>query len=129
MNSIHIIGRLTKDPEARTTASGKQMVKLSVAVNKGKDKEADFFDVTVFDRQSEFVMSYLTKGRLVGISGSMTSNKGTNGTTYWGINANQIEGLDKPTDSAPTGTPRVTATNRTTTTGGGADEYDPFADE
>lgn len=124
MNSIHIIGRLTKDPEARTAATGKQMVKLSVAVNKGKDKDADFFDVTVFDRQSEFVMNYLTKGRLVGVSGSMTSNKGTNGTTYWGINANQIEGLDRPNDSTPVGTPTNTRQQST----GGADEYDPFAD-
>jgi single-strand DNA-binding protein len=125
MNSIHIIGRLTKDPEARTTASGKQMVKLSVAVNKGKDKDADFFDVTVFDRHAEFVMNYLTKGRLVGVSGAMNSNKGTNGTTYWGINANQIEGLDKPKDDIPQGTP-INTRQQTT---GGADEYDPFADE
>ena len=119
MNSIHITGRLTKDPEARTTANGKQMVKLSVAVNKGKDKDADFFDVTVFDRQAEFVMNYLSKGRQVGVSGSMTSNKGTNGVTYWSINANTIEGLDKPKDN-----PAVMPTTTTS-----ADEYDPFGDE
>lgn len=123
-NVITITGRLTRDPEPRTMASGERLAKFSVAVtNYGKDKGTTFFDCSIFGRQAEYVLENLTKGRQVLVTGRHESNKGSNGVTYWELKANQVNGLDRPKDEA-----QPSANTRTQTTGG-ADEYDPFADE
>lgn len=72
-NRIILVGRLTKDPELRYTPSGKAVAGFRLAVDRGRrsgqdgsgDREADFIDVVVWDRQAETVSQYLTKGRLV----------------------------------------------------------------
>lgn len=77
MNSVVMIGRLTKDPELRFTAgSGKAVATFTIAVNRpfGKDNEADFFRVVVWGKQGETAANYLAKGRLVGIQGRMQNN-------------------------------------------------------
>ena len=65
-------GRLTKDPERRTTRSG-DVCRFSIAVNRGTKSQngeatehTSFFDVTVFERQAELCLKYLHKGRTVG---------------------------------------------------------------
>ena len=74
MNSVILIGRLTRDPELRYT-SGSQMAvaKFSLAVDRpvrsGKDRETDFIRITVFGKQAENCERYLAKGRMVGIQG------------------------------------------------------------
>ena len=47
INQVILLGRLTRDPEQRTTASGKNVVSFSIAVNRAtQDDQADFFNVT-----------------------------------------------------------------------------------
>ena len=76
MNSVILIGRLTRDPELRYT-SGSQMAvaKFSLAVDRpvrsGKEREADFPRITVFGKQAENCERYLSKGRMVGIQGRL----------------------------------------------------------
>ncbi len=76
MNSVILIGRLTRDPELRYT-SGSQMAvaKFSIAVDRptrqGKEREADFPRITVFGKQAENCERYLAKGRMVGIQGRL----------------------------------------------------------
>lgn len=74
MNSVVIIGRLTRDPEIRYAASTQMAVAtFTVAINrprkKGEEQEADFPRVTVFGKQVENCEKYLAKGRLVGVQG------------------------------------------------------------
>lgn len=74
MNSVNIIGNLTKDPEIRYTQSNMAVAQFSVAINRGKDKDgndrgADFPRVTVFGRQAENCEKYLSKGSKVGVQG------------------------------------------------------------
>ena len=74
MNSVVIIGRLTRDPEIRYAASTQMAVAtFTVAINrprkKGEEQEADFPRVTVFGKQAENCEKYLAKGRLVGVQG------------------------------------------------------------
>ena len=70
MNSVNLIGRLTKEPQVRYTADGLAVASFTLAVDrpakKGEDKQADFPRVICFGKQCE---KYLAKGRLVAIMG------------------------------------------------------------
>lgn len=76
LNVIVLIGRLTKDPELRYTQSGKAVATLRLAVDRGTtnpqgEKETDFIDVVVWERQAETVANYLQKGRQVAVQGRL----------------------------------------------------------
>ena len=76
MNSLHIIGNLTRDPETRTTPSGSTVCSFIVAVNRRKkvqgQPEADFFRVSAWNQLGENCQKYLAKGRKVSVIGSVT---------------------------------------------------------
>ena len=66
------MGRLTRDPEMRTTASGKAVCSFSLAVDRqGQDDQADFFDVTAWEKTGELVSQYLSKGRRALVQGRL----------------------------------------------------------
>lgn len=72
INQVIIMGRLTRDPEQRTTPSGKSVTRFSVAVDRqGSDDAADFFDVTAWEKLGELVTQYLSKGRRVLVQGRL----------------------------------------------------------
>ena len=72
INQVILLGRLTRDPEQRTTASGKNVVSLSIAVDRqSQDDQADFFNITAWDKLGDLVMQYLSKGRRVLIQGRL----------------------------------------------------------
>lgn len=77
MNSVVLIGRLTKDPELRyIPGTGRPVATFSIAVNRpfaGKDgkREADFFPIVVWGKPAENCANYLSKGRLVAINGRL----------------------------------------------------------
>ncbi len=78
-NRVILMGRLTRDPELRTTQSGIQMCRFSVAVDRqyakqGEERQADFFDVTVWRNTAEFVCKYFTKGKMIHIEGRLQNN-------------------------------------------------------
>ena len=79
LNSVTLVGRLTRDPELRHLASGDPLCNLRIAVNsRARDESGNwsdrpnFFDVVVFGRQAESVSNYMSKGRRIGIDGSLT---------------------------------------------------------
>ena len=76
MNSVVLIGRLTRDPELRYSPGSQMAIaKFSIAIDRpqrqGREKETDFPRITVFGKQAENCEKYLTKGRLVGIQGRL----------------------------------------------------------
>ena len=74
INRAVITGRLTADPQFRTTQNGVSVTTFTLAVNRtftnaqGK-QDADFINVVTFRKQAENVNNYLSKGSLVGIDG------------------------------------------------------------
>ena len=76
LNHIVVMGRLTRDPELRKTASGVSVASFSVAVDRdfsqqdGK-KETDFLDVVAWRNTAEFAAKYFMKGRMAVISGRL----------------------------------------------------------
>ena len=78
MNRTVLVGRLTKDPELKVSASGISVATFTLAVNRTfKDKNgetgADFIKVVVFRKQAENVNQYLKKGNLAGVDGRLQS--------------------------------------------------------
>jgi single-strand DNA-binding protein len=105
MNSVCIIGRLTRDPELRTTTTGKSVASFSLAVQKrikpqDDSPDADFFDIVAWERQADYVVNYLTKGRMVAVEGRLQTRKWTatdgSNRTVVEIVATNVQGLDRP---------------------------------
>ena len=76
MNKCVIIGNLTRDPELKTTTSGKSVCNFTVAVgrrfsNADGTKEADFIPVVVWGKPAESSAKYLRKGKKCAVSGSI----------------------------------------------------------
>ncbi len=72
INQVILMGRLTRDPEQRTTTTGKTIASFSIAVDRGgQDDTADFFNVTAWEKLGELVMQYVTKGRRVLVQGRL----------------------------------------------------------
>lgn len=144
INSVVLIGRLTRDPELRTTTSGKNVCDFSIAVQKRSkpadgSPDADFFRVNCWDKTAEYVSNYLHKGRLVAVEGRLQSRKyqasdGSNREVVE-IVANNVQSLERPRDDAGGGGGGGEGYASAGPKAGGAtaapsaDEYDPFADE
>ena len=76
MNKIVLVGRLTKDPEVRSTSSGVNVVNFTVAVNRRfKNKEggydADFLPCVGYRATADFISKFFQKGSLIGVEGSV----------------------------------------------------------
>lgn len=72
INQVILMGRLTRDPEQRTTTTGKTIASFSIAVDRGGQEDAaDFFNVTAWEKLGDLVMQYLAKGRRVLVQGRL----------------------------------------------------------
>ena len=74
MNKVVLIGRVTRDPELRYTASNIPSVRFTLAVNRpfenqSGQREADFINIVVWRKQAENVKKYVTKGSLIAVEG------------------------------------------------------------
>ena len=87
MNKVILIGRLTRDPEMRTTTTGNATASFTIAVsrpftNQQGEREADFINCVVWRKQAENVSKYCSKGSQVAVEGrlqtrSYDANDGT----------------------------------------------------
>ena len=76
MNSINLVGRLTADPELKTTQSGISVCTFSLAVNRPRVKDTtDFINCVAWRQSAEYLCNYGRKGNLVAVSGVLTSRK------------------------------------------------------
>ena len=82
MNSVALIGRLTRDPEIRYTGDQMAIATFSIAIDRPPrrdgTRETDFPRITVFGRQAENCEKYLKKGRMVGVTGRIQTGSYTN---------------------------------------------------
>lgn len=79
MNKVILVGRFTRDPDLRTTTTGKSVATFSLAVDRRYKQEgqptADFFNIVAWGRQAEVILicQYLGKGRQIALSGHLQS--------------------------------------------------------
>jgi len=104
MNSVQLIGRLVKDPDSRRSSQNAMPIaRFSIAIDRGKDKNGvdlgvDFPNIVCFGKTAELVERYLSKGRLVGISGRInTGSYEKDGKKMYTteVVAERVEFLDK----------------------------------
>ena len=115
INQVILLGRLTRDPEQRTTASGKNVVSFSIAVDRqSQDDQADFFNVTAWDKLGDLVMQYLSKGRRVLIQGRLRQDSWEDKDTgkrqsRIEVTASDVTFLDGPSgDNSGSAAPKTT---------------------
>jgi single-strand DNA-binding protein len=79
LNRVTLVGRLTRDPELRQLPSGDGICSIRLAVSSrarsedgGWGDKSNYFDVTVFGRQAETAVQYLSKGRRIGVDGRLS---------------------------------------------------------
>lgn len=110
MNSLHIIGNLTKDPELRTTSTGLSVCSFTVAVNRKKTKdgqqEADYFNVTAWRALGENCAKFTQKGKKVCVVGKVSlrtweTQDGKHGASLE-VLADEVEFLSTRVSDAPT---------------------------
>ena len=75
LNTAIIMGRLTADPELRKTTSGLSVTSFTVAVERnyksGEERQADFINVVAWRGTADFVSTYLKKGQMIAVQGSI----------------------------------------------------------
>lgn len=79
-NKVILVGRLTKDPEVRSTVKGDPVATFRLAVDRqfSSDPNAtDFINIVAFGKQAEFASNYLKKGKLILVEGSLRINQWT----------------------------------------------------
>lgn len=93
LNKVFLIGRLTQDPQLRTTSSGQAVTTLSLATNRiwankngERQQDVQYHNVVVWGRQAEVVNQFLKKGSLVMVEGRLQTrtwqdNQGQNRQT------------------------------------------------
>lgn len=110
-NKVILGGRLTSDPELKTTSSGISVTSFRIAVNRraNKDGEAqtDFFSVTAWRGTAEFVTKYFRKGSCICVTGSMQNREWTdkegNKRTVTEVQADEANFVDGKNDGKPAG--------------------------
>lgn len=76
LNSVTIMGRLTTDPDLKTTQSGNSVTSFCIAVDRkyqvqGQEKKTDFIDIVAWRNTADFICRYFKKGSLIGIEGEI----------------------------------------------------------
>lgn len=109
LNCAIIMGRLTADPELKTTASGLSVTSFSVAVDRnyvknGEDRQTDFINVTAWRQTAEFVCKYFNKGQMIAVQGSIQTrnyeDKNGNKRTTTELVASQISFCGSKSESS-----------------------------
>ena len=110
-NLVVLTGRLTADPELKTTPNGTSVTSFSIAVDRryrsGEERQTDFINIVAWRSSAEFITKYFKKGSLIGIEGSIQTrryqDKNGNNRTAFEVVANNVQFVESKRDSSPMG--------------------------
>ena len=111
LNSVCLMGRLTADPELKSTQSGVSVCNFRIAVDrtyqpKGQEKQTDFINIVTWRGTAEFVSRYFRKGQLVAVQGSIQTSQYTdrdgNKRTPFDVVADNVFFAEKKAESGET---------------------------
>ena len=111
LNSVCLMGRLTADPELKSTQSGVSVCSFRIAVDrtytpKGQEKQTDFINIITWRSTAEFVSRYFRKGQLVAVQGSIQTGQYTdrdgNKRTTFDVVADNVFFAEKKAESGET---------------------------
>ena len=110
-NLVVLTGRLTADPELKTTPNGIPVTSFSIAVSRryrsGEETQADFINIVAWRQTAEFVTKYFKKGSMIGIEGSIQTRRYTdkngNNRTAFEVVANNVQFVESKRDANTAG--------------------------
>ncbi|GMA63664.1 single-stranded DNA-binding protein [Alicyclobacillus fastidiosus] len=145
LNRVILIGRLTADPELRYTNSGTPVASFTLAVDRMRsgqagERQTDFINIVVWQKQAEIVSQYLQKGRLAAVDGRLQirtyDNREGQKVRIAEVVAESVRFLDRGSDAQQGGSygggaPSISANRPARPERGSAPLYedDPFADD
>jgi single-strand DNA-binding protein len=108
-NLVVLTGRLTADPELKTTPTGVNVTSFSIAVSRryrsGEETQADFINIVAWRQTAEFITKYFKKGSMIGIEGSIQTrryvDKDGKNRTVFEVVANNVQFVEAKRDGAP----------------------------
>ena len=108
-NLVVLSGRLTHDPELKSTPNGVSVTSFNIAVDRrykqGEDKQTDFFTVVGWRNTAEFICKNFSKGSMIGIEGSIQTrkyqDKEGNSKTAFEVIANNVQFMEAKKSEAP----------------------------
>lgn len=106
-NLVVLTGRLTADPELKTTQNGISVTTFSIAVNRnyraGEEQQTDFINIVAWRQRAEFITKYFKRGSLIGIEGSIQTrkyqDKNGNNRTAFEVVVNNVQFVESKRDS------------------------------
>lgn len=109
LNTITLMGRLTADPDYRTTQSGVTLTRFTLAVERdyqqNGEKQTDFIDIVAWRSTADFVSKYFRKGQLVAVNGSLQTDtytdKDGNKRKSWSVQAQHVYFAESKRDIEP----------------------------
>ncbi len=118
-NLVVLTGRLTADPELKTTTNGLSVTSFSIAVNRpyrsGEEQQSDFINIVAWRQTAEFICKHFRKGNLIGIEGSIQTrryqDKNGNNRTAFEVVVNNAQFVESKRDSPPGGEPASSFSN------------------
>jgi single-strand DNA-binding protein len=110
-NLVVLTGRLTADPELKTTANGIPVTTFSIAVNRnyraGEEQQTDFINIVAWRQRAEFITKYFKKGSMIGIEGSIQTrryqDKNGNNRTAFEVVVNNAQFVESKRDGVAGG--------------------------
>ena len=108
-NLVVLTGRLTADPELKTTQSGIPVTTFSIAVNRnyraGEEQQTDFINIVAWRQRAEFITKYFKKGSMIGIEGSIQTrkyqDKNGNNRTIFEVVVNNAQFVESKREGGP----------------------------
>ena len=110
-NLFVLTGRLTADPELKTTTNGTNVTTFSIAVERryrsGEERQTDFISIVAWQKTAEFITKYFKKGNLIGIEGSIQTrryqDKNGNNRTAFEVIANNVQFVESKREAGAEG--------------------------
>lgn len=131
LNCCVIMGRLTADPELRTTSTGLSVTSFTVAVDRGyarpgEEKQTDFINVVAWRTTADFVTKYFRKGSMIAVQGSLQvrnyDDRNGNKRTAYEIVASNVSFCGSKAESG-TGGAAAPAQNPASYSNAGSDDF------
>ena len=110
-NLVVLTGRLTADPELKTTTNGTNVTTFSIAVERsyrsGEERQTDFINIVAWRKTAEFITKYFKKGNLIGIEGTIKTrryqDKNGNNRTAFEVIANNVQFVESKREAGAEG--------------------------
>lgn len=113
-NTVILVGRLTADPDLKTTGTGLEVVSFTVAIDRPKakdseEKQTDFIPCVAWRKTAVFVDKYFSRGKLISVGGSLQSrkyeDKDGNKRTAYEVVVSEVAFVGSKSDGAPAAAP------------------------